>query len=101
MNSHLVDGEMLTEAKILHSWKRKQNETKIKLLNYVRCTQFCKMLVGVKKPVFEDKRSIVKLDAEANHMKNIKNYIGHRACHDAQSNHASSRHQVQCLLKLT
>jgi len=56
VNSHLVDGEMLTEAKILHSRKRKQNETKIKLLNYVRSTKCCKMLAGVKKPVFEDKR---------------------------------------------
>jgi hypothetical protein len=51
------------------------------------------MLAGVKKPVFEDKRSIVKLDAEAIYMKNTKNYTWHRACQDAQSN--MLRHQVQ------
>jgi hypothetical protein len=59
------------------------------------------MLAGVKKPVFEDKRSIVKLDAEAIYMKNTKNYTWHRACQDAQSNHASAPSSIQCPIKLT
>jgi hypothetical protein len=56
VSGHLGDGGVLTEARNLHLWTRKQNQTK----SLVGAEHFILCKISVKVPVFRGKTSDIK-----------------------------------------